>query len=245
LSEREVTLHQHLQGLKEQIVKEEQKKGDIESELDKVSQCIDDFCKQIVTSPDKLRARLHKLQQDVEETKAGTQDSDTLKRMWESLATRAQHIPNVLRGLNEDMEILIMKTNKASDLHTHFTEAIEEQISRQKQTLREVSAKIQNLLRHLKYVEKEAQQVAYDDQDLLFSQLRSDLERDVHQLQTQVQSIEFANEHFVQQSETITTTLENKRFEHEETCFELKRITANLESAVQHFLENCNLTIER
>ena len=39
--------------------------------------------------------RLHKLQQEIEETKASTRDSDTLMRMWESLASRAQHIPNV------------------------------------------------------------------------------------------------------------------------------------------------------
>ena len=39
--------------------------------------------------------RLVKLQQEVEEIKSETQESDGLKRMWESLATRAQHIPNV------------------------------------------------------------------------------------------------------------------------------------------------------
>ena len=42
--------------------------------------------------------RLVKLQQEVEEIKSGTQDSDRLKRMWESLATRAQHIPNVRKS---------------------------------------------------------------------------------------------------------------------------------------------------
>lgn len=39
--------------------------------------------------------RLHKLQQEIEETKASTRDSDTLMRKWESLASRAQHIPSV------------------------------------------------------------------------------------------------------------------------------------------------------
>lgn len=39
--------------------------------------------------------RLVKLQKQVDEVKTGTQDSDALKRMWESLATRAQNIPNV------------------------------------------------------------------------------------------------------------------------------------------------------
>ena len=38
------------------------------------------------------------------EIKAGTQDSDTLMRMWESLATRAQHIPNV--SARSDLELL-------------------------------------------------------------------------------------------------------------------------------------------
>jgi myosin heavy subunit len=174
--QQEVALQQHLQGLKEQKLKEESRKVLVQSELDKISQRIDDLRKQIVTSPDKLRARLHKLQQEIEETKASTRDSDTLMRMWESLASRAQHIPNVLKGLNEDMELLIVRTNKESDLQGHL-EGIEEHISRQRQVLREASAKHQNLVRHLKFVEDESQQMAYDDQKLSVTQFRAELER--------------------------------------------------------------------
>ena len=36
---------------------------------------------------------------------------------------------------------------------------------------------MQNLVRHLKFVAKEAQEVAYDDQQLLYSQPKSELER--------------------------------------------------------------------
>ena len=53
----------------------------------------------------------------------------------------------------------------------------EEHICRQKQLLRESTAKHQNLLRHLKLVEEESRQVAYNEQRVPHSQARDDLER--------------------------------------------------------------------
>ncbi|CAI8041624.1 hypothetical protein GBAR_LOCUS23123 [Geodia barretti] len=242
--EQEVTLRQHLQDVEEQLQKETQKKAILDSGLDKSSQRTEDLRKQIVTSPDKLRARLVKLQQEVEEIKSGTQDSDRLKRMWESLATRAQHIPNhVLKGLDEDMEALTMKTNKASDLESHFTEAIEEKIARQKQTLKEVSSKNQNLVRHLKFVAKEAHEVAYDDQKMLSSQSsKSELERDVYQLQTQVHALQVSEELFARKMDTVKEKLEMMRTQHEERCQEAQTEIDSLVLAVQSYVEKCNMT---
>ncbi|CAI8041631.1 hypothetical protein GBAR_LOCUS23123 [Geodia barretti] len=91
-----------------------------------------------------------------------------------------------------------------SDLESHFTEAIEEKIARQKQTLKEVSSKNQNLVRHLKFVAKEAHEVAYDDQKMLSSQSsKSELERDVYQLQTQVHALQVSEELFARKMDTV------------------------------------------
>lgn len=89
---------------------------------------------------------------------------------------------------------------------------------------------IQNLIRHLKFVEDESQQMAYDDQKLSVTQFRAELERyvieksmytalmyricvcstffrDVCQLHAEVHSIEAAEEQFSRQMEEIQASV--------------------------------------
>lgn len=54
---------------------------------------------------------------------------------------------------------------------------MEEQLSRQKQLLREATAKHQNLVRHLKLVEAEASRVTYDDSKIAQTHSKEELHR--------------------------------------------------------------------
>lgn len=89
---------------------------------------------------------------------------------------------------------------------------------------------IQNLMRHIKFVEDESQQMAYDDQKLSLTQFRAELERyviemgmytalmyrtcvcstlsrDVYQLHAEVHSIEATEEQFSRQMEEIQASV--------------------------------------
>ena len=54
---------------------------------------------------------------------------------------------------------------------------MEEQIGRQKQVLREATAKHQNLLRHLKLVEDESSRVMYEDSKVVHTHSKEELHR--------------------------------------------------------------------
>ena len=54
---------------------------------------------------------------------------------------------------------------------------MEEQLARQKQILREATAKHQNLVRHLKLVEAESSRITYDDSKIAQTHTKEELYR--------------------------------------------------------------------
>ena len=56
-------------------------------------------------------------------------------------------------------------------------ESMEEQPTRQKQVLREATAKHQNLVRHLKLVEAESERIMYDETTVAHTHSKEDLHR--------------------------------------------------------------------
>lgn len=56
-------------------------------------------------------------------------------------------------------------------------QSIEDHVVRQKQILREATARLQNLQFHLRLVGEEGSQVPYEDQGIPHSQAKDDLER--------------------------------------------------------------------
>ena len=56
-------------------------------------------------------------------------------------------------------------------------ESMEEQLTRQKQVLREATAKHQNLVRHLKLIEAESGRIMYDETNVANVHSKEDLQR--------------------------------------------------------------------
>lgn len=54
---------------------------------------------------------------------------------------------------------------------------MEEQLTRQKQVLREATAKYQNLIRHLKLIEAESGRIMYDETNVAHVHSKEDLQR--------------------------------------------------------------------
>ena len=63
---------------------------------------------------------------------------------------------------NSLIVVLCSSPPSCSELHAKV-EGMEEQFGRQKQLLREATAKYQNLMRHLKLIQAESARVLYDD----------------------------------------------------------------------------------
>lgn len=67
-------------------------------ELERVSLRVEDLRKKVVTSPDKLKANLSRLQQQVNDVVATTRDMAAQQKMWEALTSQGQQIPEVRGG---------------------------------------------------------------------------------------------------------------------------------------------------
>lgn len=64
-------------------------------QLDKLTLRVDDLRKKVVTSPDKLKASLRRLQVQVSEAIAATREMETQQKMWEALTSQAHQVPEV------------------------------------------------------------------------------------------------------------------------------------------------------
>ena len=64
-------------------------------ELEKMNVRIEDLRKKVVTSPDKLKGQLSRLQQELSEVVDSTREMEAQQKMWEALASQAQQIPEV------------------------------------------------------------------------------------------------------------------------------------------------------
>lgn len=232
LKMQEESCQQHYQSVCEQKSRCEQRLAELNKELEKWSQRITDLKRQIVSSPDKLKMRLQQLQYEVEEVQRNSRQSETVLRMWESLASNAQIIPPVMRGLNEDNNLLTAKVEKKSQLQAS-SETIEEYISRQKQLLREATAKYQNLLRHLKLVEDESGQLAYDEERVPHFQAKDDLQRDVCLLQKEVSQKDVAETHLRQEVEEQAQVLQERKDKYEKSCSEIEDKMLALKAAYE------------
>lgn len=157
----------------------------------------EDLKRQVVSSPDKLKARLAQLQSQMEDARVVSKQSEKLLRMWEALASRAQQVPVVIKGLNEYLDALMAKAEKRSDLKSHL-DGIREHISLQQQSLREAAAKHQNLLRHLKLVEDESNQVVYEGRKPPLTNAAVDLQRDVYLLEQEVRGADESQKHKIE-----------------------------------------------
>ena len=165
-----------------------------------------------MASPEKLKARLVKLQEEVEEAKSSTASSYTSTRVWESLVARAQNMPTFLNWLNQDLEGLVAKTKKKDESRSCL-EGIQENISRQKQALKEASAKHQNLMRQMN------QRV----------HLSEEMKRNIHQLEQRVEG-----RRMMYQIRKSQADLEARKIQYRD---DFERSKNRLELAIKHCVQ--------
>ena len=130
-------------------------------ELDKWMLRVEDLDRQIVPSPEKLNLELAAAREETEEMKVNVRQCEEQLGTAEYLTTAIRQVPPVIRSLDEDLGTVLAKAKHREELQKRLEDK-QDCINTQKQLLKEAASKYSNLVHHVKLVEDELSQLAYE-----------------------------------------------------------------------------------